>query len=612
MRQHLTKHTGRHCPSLSLIWMGLMCMLAFVMQKVYFLMMTWHEGTTVGDVLQVAWHGLRLDAAVTAYILILPLLVVTASVLLPRSGYVPKVLKVFTAVIALLTAVVIVADASLYPFWQFKLDSSVFLYTDKPKDAMASVSVWFILSRLLHIVVWTVILYKMISLPLRNISLARFRWPMVPVWIAGLAALFLAIRGGVGQGTNNVSVAYYSDNQYLNHAAVNPVFSLLYSMGKQEDFATKYQFFDEAERASIMKGIYDQKAQNDSALFRIREPQNVVLIVWEGCCESMAGCIGGPQEVTPCLNAIARESIVFSNCYANSFRTDRGLVCLMAGYPGLTDASLMKIPNKNEHLPALPRAMGNTAQPFKNIFWYGGDITFTNMGGYMRQAGFHRTVSDRDFTAAERTTDWGVPDEHLLNKVADDILTGTGRRFDAVMTLSSHEPWDVPTHRLKATIPNAFNYTDQCLGRFIQRLRQSPKWQHTLVIITADHGVMAHDSDTRYAHRVIHIPMLWTGGVIDHPMTVSRIMNQSDLAATLLGQLGISHDEFRFSRDVTSSGYTYPTATHTYNNGVTFIDKSGATTYDNDARRVIAGPDPQRERKAKATLQTVYKAVGDL
>lgn len=37
-------------------------------------------------------------------------------------------------------------------------------------------------------------------------------------------------------------------------------------------------------------------------------------------------------------------------------------------------------------------------------------------------------------------------------------------------------------------------------------------------------------------------------------------MNQADLAATLLGQLGLDHSSFNFSRNVLGSDYTYPFA----------------------------------------------------
>lgn len=616
-------------------------MLIFVVQKLYFLLATWGEGAAIADVLPVLWHGLKLDSAVTAYTLVVPLLVSLVGAY-TANRWTVRILRPYYIIISLLLAIIVVVDAGLYPFWHFKLDASVFIYADKPKDAMASVSAWFILGRLLLILLWWAmcsILYwrclrskdliassvmtKVCTASSDDVNRRGIIAKLMPavLHIVLVAVLVLTMRGGLQQGTNNVSVAYYSDNQYLNHAAVNPVFSMIYSLGKQKDFASQYQYYDEQQRASIMRGIYDidtSDGQRDTLLTTARP--DIILIVWEGCCEAMVQSIGGKTtartdgtmtSVTPWLDKMYREGVAFSNCYANSFRTDRGLVCLMAGYLGLTDNSLMKIPEKNQHLPALPLTLRDNG--YETTFWYGGDITFTNMGGYMRQAGFSRTVSDNDFTANQRTTDWGVPDDILLDAVADDYLSKASTpghpSFHAIMTLSSHEPWDVPAHTLKDKVCNAFQYTDSSIGHFIARLQKSPRWANTLVIITADHGASIGE---RYAREIIHIPMVWTGGAVRRPMVVDPLMNQSDLAATLLGQLGIRHDNFCFSRDVLSSRYTYHTATHAYNNGISFIDSTGVTTYDNDAQRVIAGPDAQREQRAKATQQTLYKTVGGL
>ena len=592
-------------------------MILFILQKMYFMLMTWHEGTTYTDMLDVVWHGLQLDIAVAGYTILLPWLFV---MLIPQFRLTGRILKVSYFLFATLASLMFVADASLYPFWQSKLDSTVFLYIDKPGDAMASVTTTFILQRIVWFVVWLYVSWRITRL-LRlfdgytsdcntTTSPKKFSIPNIALSIVSAAIIFIAIRGGIGEGTNNVSAAYYSDNQYLNHCAVNPVFSMIYTIDIQQDFSTAYPFFPEDERKEIMEGIYHTESIRPDTLLNTQRP-DIILVVWEGLCEQMVGAIGGNAEVTPHLNALAKEGILFSRCYANSYRTDRGLVSIMAGFLGFPNVSLMKLPDKADKLPALPRSLANAG--YTTTFWYGGDIMFTNMRGYMYQAGFKRTFSDKDFTHKERSSEWGVPDEHLFRKMSKDYCTSSASpSFDAIMTLSSHEPWDVPTHRLKAAVPNSFNYTDGCLGEFISELKKSPRWANTLVIITGDHGVMASPDATRYGHPTIHLPMIWLGGAVRKPMVIDRLMCQSDLAATLLGQLNIPHADFPLSRDVMSKGYTYPTATHCYSGGITFIDSTGITTYDIDAQKSIVNHDPLRERKAKATLQTAYRTVSSL
>ena len=64
-------------------------------------------------------------------------------------------------------------------------------------------------------------------------------------------------------------------------------------------------------------------------------------------------------------------------------------------------------------------------------------------------------------------------------------------------------------------------------------------------------------------------------------------MNQADLAATLLGQLGLDHSSFNFSRNVLGSDYTYPFAFYSFNNGFAFRDSTGVTVVDNNSGNIL-------------------------
>ena len=104
-------------------------------------------------------------------------------------------------------------------------------------------------------------------------------------------------------------------------------------------------------------------------------------------------------------------------------------------------------------------------------------------------------------------------------------------------------------------------------------------------------------------------PMLWLGGAIREPRKMEVFMNQSDIAATLLSQLGIRHDEYIWSRNVLSQNYTYPFVYCNYPAGILFADSTGTSIYDLDGDCVmIEEPydDGLRVMKAKAILQTSY------
>jgi hypothetical protein len=90
-------------------------------------------------------------------------------------------------------------------------------------------------------------------------------------------------------------------------------------------------------------------------------------------------------------------------------------------------------------------------------------------------------------------------------------------------------------------------------------------------------------------------------------------MNQSDLAATLLAQLGLEHSMFTFSRNVLGSDYVYPFTFHTSGGTFTFRDSTGVTGYDTKANSIsYEEPNNSLERleKGKAILQSVYDDLG--
>lgn len=93
---------------------------------------------------------------------------------------------------------------------------------------------------------------------------------------------------------------------------------------------------------------------------------------------------------------------------------------------------------------------------------------------------------------------------------------------------------------------------------------------------------------------------------------MTTLMNQSDLASTLLSQLGISHKEYKWSRNVLSCNYVNPFVYCNYPAGLMLKDKTGTSIYDLSANTpIVESPDDRgvRIRKAQAILQSSYDAL---
>ena len=592
-------------------------LLIFILQKPLFMLYNGsiEKGFGFADYMQVMIHGASLDAATAGYLTAFPFLLVLISIWF-RKFPLKKILYGYYILAAALISIIFVVDMALYTFWGFKLDASVFLYIDSPKEALASVSVGFILLRILAILL-LIALNSWVLLKITPSVLTATRKR-----IAGTAGmlllggvLFIIIRGGVTESTSNIGQVYFSNEPFLNHSAVNPDFSLLSSMGKSQDFASEFNFFDEEKRAALFDGLYPT-TDGDSIIqvLNTKRP-NILIILMEGFGGAFVEPLGGLPDVTPHFNRLSKEGVFFTNCYANSFRTDRGTVCTFSGYLGLPTASVMKIPAKSRTLPAI--AEGLSKAGYKTDFLYGGDINFTNMKSYLLSTGYQRLTANTDFSLAEQTSNaWGVNDditfEYLYNQLRNRKEEGPWHT--AFLTLSSHEPFEVPYHRLEDKIPNAFAYTDECLGKFVDRLKQTPAWKDLLVICLPDHGFYYPREGSNAMPRFYHIPLLWLGGAVKQPMQVDKIMNQTDLAATLLGQLGLEHTAFTFSRNVLGSDYKYPFAFYSFNNGFSFRDSTGVTVFDNNSGSILFDEpeaDESRLDKGKAILQTVYDDLGN-
>lgn len=585
----------------------------FVLQKPCFMLYNGacERGVSGIDYLKVMLHGLTLDATTVGYLCVLPWLVVGVSVWFKRFPL-RKVLVGYYVLITLVASLIFVGDMCLYPFWNFKLDASVFLYLDSPKNAAASVSAGFLFVRFLLIMLlsggctWGLCRLTPAVLPV----VKRRLWGTVGMLLLG-GVLFVIIRGGVSESTANIGQTYFCNDEFLNHSAVNPAFSLLASVSKTKNYAEEFQFFDEARRDSLMAGLYPRSGKPAVELLRTRRP-NILIILMESFGGSLVESLGGVKGVSPNIDRLSKEGIWFTHCYANSYRTDRGTICTFSGYQSFPTLSVMKIPTKSRTLPSIARKLVDRG--YHTDFLYGGDINFTNMKSYLLESGYQKLTADVDFPLSQRRNAWGVNDDVTF----DFLFRRLTERKDApwhsaFLTLSSHEPFEVPYHRLKEKVPNAFAFTDHCLGQFVEKLKHTPVWDDLLIICLPDHGFYYPTEGQGHSEYFHHIPMLWLGGAVKEPRVIDKIMNQSDMAATLLGQLGIPHGEFYFSRDVLSDTYAYPCAYWSYGGGCAFADSTGVTLLDlNTNRSFYDVPSASEDRilRARAILQSSYKDLG--
>jgi len=626
----------------------------FVLQKPLFMWFysALYRDSSWADRLSVVWHGLPLDFSLAGYLTAIPgLLLVASAWTLSRA--LRCIACGYFLFVSVLLSLIFVVDLGLYEYWGFRLDATpLFYFFSSPKDAVASVSIWMVLGGIGAMAVYAAVLYAAFHVVLlRKEQWLRMKLPYRRLEVSGVlllmtGLLFIPIRGGFTVSTMNVGKVYFSSDQRLNHAAINPAFSLMESLAKQKDFSKQYRFMEAAEAgrlfhsmvdpAVLQPGVvatcYEAPAEDSLAnsvvapLFTSRRP-DVLFVILESFSSKLMAALGGEPDLAIHLDSLSKEGVLFTNFYANSFRTDRGLVAILSGYPAQPTTSIMKYPRKTQSIPAIAGSLRKAGYGTK--YYYGGDADFTNMRSYLMSSGFEEIVSDQDFPITERLSKWGAHDHLVFNRLLEDLkaeaagahaVAGAaggkpmGEKapcFRVLQTSSSHEPFEVPFHRLENERLNAFAYTDSCAGDFIRQFRKLPQWENTVVVFVPDHlGAYPEHIDNLSVERY-QIPLLMVGGAIREPRRIDVYGSQHDIAATLLAQLALPHDEFLFSKDMLNPAsphfafFTVPDAFGmvTADNRMVFDCQAGAVVVDEGTAKGKNLP------LGKAYLQKLYDDI---
>lgn len=612
----------------------------FVLQKPLFLFLEKGSATQPVDNIftelpAVIWHGLPLDLSMAGYLSVIPGFLSIAVVWLKRD-LVKPIMNIYFIIASLFITCSFLLNACLYPYWKYPLDSTpLFYFFTSPADAIASVSIWQVILSIVILIVLTIGVW--FTLRMRgekrqqysrysygyggfgsgkrnrfdDFDRHRGRTSIILLLLTGL--LFLPIRGGITVSTMNTGQAYYSQNAYLNHSAVNPLFSLLESITHQEDFASQYRFMKDKEADKIFATMTSTSDENtypllNEATFKKGTP-DILIVIMESFASDIMPSMGSYKDVAVCLDSIAQQSILFTRFYANSFRTDRGMVSILSGYPAQPTTSIMRYPRKTSQLPSIARNLAKYKN-YKTTYYYGGDADFCNMRSYLVSQGYQHIISDANFPIEDKLSKWGVPDHILAARMMEDIKAQQNEKrpmLRILQTSSSHEPFEVPYHRLKDKRLNAFAYTDSVMGAIVREYRKLPRWKNTLIVFVPDHVGGYKENLNDHDRSRYQIPLILAGGAISRPMKVGIIGSQHDIAATLLGQLGVEHREFTFSKNMMSDA-TPKFAFFAVNDAFGVVSEENSLIYDNRAKRIVydKGEKGFNLKRGQAYLQKLY------
>ncbi len=590
----------------------------FVVSKAVFLI--YHHAKTasltVSEIVKVFLHGLYLDASFSAYVCIIPFFLFFLQSLF-RNFKIETIISVYSILLIFLITFLTITDLELYNAWGFRIDSTALQYINTPAEMAASISaspviilmLIFILSSAFFMWLYIYVFKKLISFPVKRVTFIQ-----VIIFFILIVLLIIPVRGGFQQIPINQSDVYFSNKLFANHAAVNAPWNLVHSL-RRKDFKHRnpYVYFSEQQARQLLDSLYPAVKYLPPAILTTQRP-NIIFIILESYTAKFVGCVGGEPGVTPEIDKIAKDGMLFTNIYASGERSEKGLVALLSGYPAQTTTSIVMSPSKTEGLPHLNKFLKQ--QGYHSGYYYGGELAFANIKSYLLNAGYDKLISKDDFDKKDYNSKWGVHDHVLLNKFTQDLSTEKQPFFYTLFTLSSHEPYDIPI-KPKFTgddettkFKNSFYYTDQAIGNFINHAKKQAWWDNTLIIMVADHGHRLPRNSSNDHPSKFKIPLILTGGALKVKNNInSAIGSQTDIAYTLLQQMNLLTESSIWSKnllDTTAKQFAF----YVFNDGFGFVTQKGAITFDNVSKKVIYkdnGTDTGQLNFGKAYLQLSFQ-----
>lgn len=503
-------------------------------------------------------YGLRMDISMSCYFLLPSLILNILFIFFPN-----RIFNVINFIVqcAVIIAVclVVTGNVALYHFWNSIINFRAIMYLADLNEVFNSLSLgqsFIVVFGLLALFIGSIfIFWKFFYQPFEKDNTNAIT--KYGSWVITAVLVVIGLRGGVQMLPMNESLVYFSKYNFLNQAAVNPMWHLtydIYTAGISK--SNPFEKFTDKSAEQIAGKLLQASYEKFPHVLRTDRP-NIVIILLESFTADVVASLGGDKRTNPNLEALIPQGIFFDSIFASGTRTDQGIVSAINGWPATPYHSIMRSSEKSKRLPSLVKTLA--IQHYTTSFYYGGERNFSNLDAYCVTQKFRKIVDEQDFDLTLTKSRWGIADEFLFDKHLAELNKSVQPFFSTVMTLSNHEPFDVPGKvRISGNseadkFRNSAAYTDACLGDYLKKASKQPWYANTLFIIVADHGHRLP------MHRLIlepdsrRIPLLFFGEVIKpeyRGMKVHIAGGHHDIPTTLLSQMAINTSAYEWSKNL--------------------------------------------------------------
>jgi phosphoglycerol transferase MdoB-like AlkP superfamily enzyme len=484
-------------------------------------------------------------------------------------------------------------DYFYYRNFQTHFDNRVFgIVEDGTKEVIASV--WSDYPVVTVILIFIVMLYGWIKivnfLQNRGKTWIRFSniYAHIAVIILTTALWFLGARSSISVFPFRKNDLVFSVNLRLNDAAANGVYKLKEVISERmnnrlylnaKDLLSFHGFcsLEDAKKDWDFGTIKDSCTLFESMTTHYNpllesEPPNIVIVIMEG----WSGDFFNYHSEKFNLQGALEDEISHLFFYPFCFPVNYGTVAAMETFFTNNVGSPLSMSEYSGIPLSSSTALKFKQKGYKTSYFTAGYNGWRNIGNYCRTQGFDNVYGAEYmktlFPKAEKT-DWGVFDQYMFDAVYKQLQENNSQpQFLICMTISNHSPHKIPknyqpyplefpdsllsrtTTDLRQTMSaiQTFQYANDCLGRFLNVVRNSPFAENTIVVITGDHsmtgGFLYQDNELLYRWAVplaFYIPEKYAQQL---HIDTQRLVSHKDILPTIYN-LAFSNYEYLATGD---------------------------------------------------------------
>ncbi|MCF8374441.1 MAG: sulfatase-like hydrolase/transferase [Bacteroidales bacterium] len=487
-----------------------------------------------GDIPLMIFNSLRFDLQVLAYFLS-PFLLLSFIALVSTSEKRIRFIHDFSAkIIPLFLSIslfILLVDQQFYSFFKLHFNPVVFDFFDEG-PVLLLISMWhdhpvirillvsagsYFLFRFLikRIYAWTKLEIEKLNL------LARILLSIILI-----GAYFLFARGSVGTFPLQNEDTIVSDSEFINACVPNPLFCLKeaytesvkeFKIPAPEKVLDQFGYTRIEEAVADYRGIpVDSIKSNriNDLIFATsngvqQKRYNVVLFIMESMSNHFIDFQGKECDLLGSFDKHFKEDIVFRNfqSYGNGTLISLENLLLNVPFQALFESKYRYISYDI-----------SIAKPFKDAGYRTHFVTGIELGWRHLNEVLGRQYFDnvygkahiiKNMPGAESNTTWGVFDHQVFDYLYK-ILSESGEpQFIVTLSSTNHTPYELPhdyyPYPIKGKVADcplfsvskerclevltAFQYSNDALGKFMDKIKNSPLAENTIVIITGDHNI---------------------------------------------------------------------------------------------------------------------------